>query len=186
MEKDNIDKLFENLNGDFDVNVPNDGHKARFIAKMNKDQITLAPKTTTRKWWKPLVAVASVVLICLTIVGSINTQDKLKGLAAVSPELGKTEDFFTSTITEELKQLDKEKSPLTEAIIYDAMRQLKTLEKDYQQLEIDLTESGNDKRVVYAMISNFQNRIDVLTNVLDKIDDLKELKTKTNETENTL
>ena len=43
----------------------------------------------------------------------------------------------------------------------------------------DLSESGDDKRVIYAMISNFQNRIDVLQTVIERVDAIKQLKQMT-------
>lgn len=56
---------------------------------------------------------------------------------------------------------------------------MELLEKNYENLKIDLKESGNDKRVIYAMISNFQSRIDLLENVLKTIENLKTLKPTT-------
>ena len=61
------------------------------------------------------------------------------------------------------------------------MAQLKTLEADYEKLKTDLGKSGNDKRVIYAMINNFQTRIDILQNVLSGIEQIKELKTQNDE-----
>ena len=55
------------------------------------------------------------------------------------------------------------------------MKQIETLENKYEQLKEDLSESGDDSRVIYAMISNFQNRIDLLQNVLQKIEEIKPL-----------
>ncbi len=49
-------------------------------------------------------------------------------------------------------------------------------------LKKDLVSSGNDKRVVYAMINNFQKRIDLLKQVIAKIEMIKKLNTETNET----
>ena len=60
------------------------------------------------------------------------------------------------------------------------------MEQDYQKLKTDLTDSGNDQRVIYAMISNFQNRIGILNTVLEQIEDVKQLKTNTNETKYTI
>ena len=37
---------------------------------------------------------------------------------------------------------------------------------------------GKIKCVIYAMISNFQNRIEVLTNLLEQIENFKQLKAK--------
>ena len=41
--------------------------------------------------------------------------------------------------------------------------------------------SFNDKRIVFAMIKNYQNRIEILQNVLLQIDEIKNLKTNNNE-----
>jgi hypothetical protein len=116
----------------------------------------------------------------------LNQEAKLNDLASVSPELSKTQDFFTTAIAEELASIQSERTPETEALINDALSQLDILEKDYEKLKIDLTKSGNDKRVIYAMISNFQTRIDILQNVLTSIEHIKELKTKTNENKSTI
>ena len=107
-------------------------------------------------------------------------------LADISPELSETQDFFVLTINEELKKLNAEKSPVTEDIVHDAMRELSILESNYQQLKKDLKTSGKDQRVIYAMISNFQMRIDILTNVLEQIENVKQLKTIPNDTEITI
>ncbi|MEF3079710.1 hypothetical protein [Winogradskyella poriferorum] len=106
-------------------------------------------------------------------------------LASVSPEMSETQDFFTATINAELKKLNNERSPLTEQVITDALNRVELLEKDYQQLKTDLTESNKDQRIIYAMISNFQNRIDVLNTVLEQIEIIKELKTNSDEPKNT-
>ena len=58
--------------------------------------------------------------------------------------------------------------------------------KLYEKLKLDLTSSGEDKRVIYAMITNFQNRIDLLENVLEQIEEIKQLKNSNNENITTL
>ena len=179
--KYNFDNLFEELQGQFDVEEPNNGHQNRFLEKI-KDENSITSKNAST-FWKPFLAIAASLVICLSVFGGIQNTNIPTGLASVSPELSEAQDFFTSTIREELKKLDAERSPLTEHIIHEAERQLKTLEDDYAILKNDLKQSGNDKRVIHAMIANFQNRIDILTNILDKIDDLKD---KQYETENTL
>ena len=117
---------------------------------------------------------------------TLQNQPEALDLASVSPELSETQDFFTVTIENELKKLNEERSPLTEQIINDALIQIQILEKDYQNLKTDLIESGQDQRVIYAMISNFQNRIDILNTVLEQIEDVKQLKNNTNEPKNTI
>ena len=94
----------------------------------------------------------------------------------------KTETFFTSTIAQELRTLKTLENPQTKALVDDALEQITILESEYQKLEGDLAESGYDKRVIYAMINNFQNRIDVLQTVIETISELETLKNMTNET----
>lgn len=177
MKKDTIDTLFKNLENEFDIDSPNSGHQNRFLEKL-KQQNTVAdvsPKKTS--YWKPFLAVAASIVLCFSVFTVIQQQEpELQGLASVSPELSKTQDFFTLAIQNELATLEAERSPETEELVTDALKQLHVLEVNYEKLKKDLTESGDDKRVVYAMISNFQNRIDVLENVLKNIEEVKNFK----------
>ncbi|MCB0398906.1 MAG: hypothetical protein KDD26_04640 [Winogradskyella sp.] len=186
MEKDAIRDLFEGLRGEFDINKPKHGHENRFLEKLNtSDKALVDNKKIINFNWKPFIAIAASVIICLGIFTTINAQPEVMDLASVSPEMSETQDFFTATINAELKKLNNERSPLTEQIITDALNQIELLEKDYQKLKTDLTESNKDQRVIYAMINNFQNRIDILNTVLDQIETIKELKTNNDEPKNT-
>ena len=177
MKKDNLNQLFENLKNDFDVESPALGHQERFLAKLKATDSTVIEKRTNLfHLWKPFLAVAATIVLCFGLMTILNQQPKTKDLASVSPEMSKTQDFFTSTIQNELNKLNKERTPETKVLIEDAMKQLKILENNYETLKKDLTESGDDKRVIYAMISNYQNRIDVLQNVVERIDEVKQLK----------
>lgn len=187
MQNDDLKDMFNDLKGKFDVNEPNEGHTNRFLEKLKAND-TLASKVDkpSRFNWKPFLAIAASLVICFGVfMTSQNTPETLD-LASVSPELSEAQDFFTVTIENELKRLNEERSPLTEQIINDALVQIELLENDYNNLKSDLTESGKDKRVIYAMITNFQNRIDILTTVLEQIEQVKQLKTNTNETTNTI
>ena len=79
------------------------------------------------------------------------------------------------------QNLKAENAPGTEAIVEDALTQLEKLETEYKKLQKDLRNSGQDERVIYAMISNFQQRIDLLKQVLDQIENIKSLKNKSDE-----
>ncbi len=79
--------------------------------------------------WKPFLAVAAVIVICFGVFTRIPNQPETLDLASVSPEMSETQDFFTVTIENELKKLNKERSPLTEQIISDALAQIQILRK---------------------------------------------------------
>lgn len=92
-----------------------------------------------------------------------------------------TQSFFTTAINNEILTLKSFDSPETEALINDALRQIEILEKKYQILMVDLVDSGYDQRVIYAMINNFQKRIDLLENVITTVKEIKNLNNQNNE-----
>ncbi|WP_417370099.1 hypothetical protein [Gelidibacter japonicus] len=176
METDKIEELFRNLKDEFDVETPAMGHQQRFLDRLNLKNITKVDKIPKRKPYKAFLSIAASILICFGLFVFLQNKMEVSGLASVSPELSQTQDFFTTAINSELKKINAERSPENEVLISDALKQMELLEKNYERLKIDLKESGHDKRVIYAMISNFQSRIDILENVLTSIENLKELK----------
>lgn len=187
MSTDNLNKLFENLKDQFDLEEPNSDHTKRFLNKLNNNSnIVSNNKSKSRNLWKPLLAVAASLLLIVTLFITNNQQETVRDLANVSPEMAKTQSFFTSTISEELKKLEQQSNPETKIIIKDALIQIKKLEIDYENLKGDLTKSGDDNRVIYAMIKNFQNRIDILQNTLKHIESIKQLNKLSNENNTTI
>jgi len=185
MKNRKIDTIFNQLEAQFDVEHPNKGHENRFLDKLNKQNNTkvIAIKTN---YWKPLLSIAASLIILIAIVVPIQQSHGMKDLASVSPQMANTQDFFTSTINEELDKLNDEKSPETEKLIQDALVQIENLEQQYEDLKKDLNTSGNDKRVIYAMISNFQSRIDLLQNILQEIEYIKQLNINNDENSSTI
>lgn len=183
MENKNIDDFFKDL--DFDVAEPVDGHQDRFLKKLKKQKFeTSKGGGKLRMLWSPLVAVAAGLILILMLAGSTLGSGLLTDsadLAGISPEMKETQEFYTSLIKTELEKVKTASTPETEAIVNDALAQMDKLDKDYEKLKKDLKNSGQDKRVIFAMISNLQQRIDVLNNVLQRIDKINNLKNPDNE-----
>ncbi|EGV42787.1 hypothetical protein BZARG_3001 [Bizionia argentinensis JUB59] len=175
MKPDDIDILFRGLQTDFDINLPAENHEKRFLVKLNEQSEIKKSAPKVRKLWLPIIGIAASIILLVSVFTVNTTSTNINGLGSVSPEMAKTEDFFTVTITAELKKLQTASNPKTTLLINDGLKQLKRLETEYETLKTDLTESGNDQRVIYAMISNFQNRIEVLENTLEQIEHIKEL-----------
>ncbi|WP_203258260.1 hypothetical protein [Hyunsoonleella ulvae] len=189
MKKDYLDSFFETAKKDFDIEEPSANHKQRFLEKLNdKGELYLTSENRQRRrLWKPLLGVAASILLIITLGLSLTSQDnELRDLASVSPEMAKTENFFTVTISEELYKLENASSPETQKLIQDAIKRLANLEKAYENLKKDLNESGDDKRVIFAMITNFQTRIEILKHTLQEIDNIKQSKITSYETNSTI
>ncbi|WP_031425981.1 hypothetical protein [Flavimarina sp. Hel_I_48] len=180
MEKENIEDWFNGQKEDcWDLADPKNGHRERFMTKLG--QKTDENRTISmRFWWKPLAVAASLVFIVMLSLIKNNSATS-KELAAVSPQMEETQDFFSAAIASELYKVKERRSPENKKLIDDALTQLNTLELNYTQLKKDLSESGEDKRVIYAMITNFQMRIDLLKEVMIQLDEKEHLKNKKDE-----
>lgn len=180
MEDKKFEELFENQN--FDIKEPHTGHRDRFMEKLEAERENRKSGGKIKKLWTPLVAIAALLAIAFMLFGTYFRENhKFGELAEVSPQMKKTEQFYTKMIKTELANLRAKESPATQKIVKDALKQLQKLEADYSKLEQDLHKSGKDKRVIYAMISNFQQRIDLLEQVLKQIEETKTQKTTGNE-----
>lgn len=177
MEKESIDQVFKRLEGRFDTAAPSADHKANFLTKLQAQDAAVTPERKTKviQWMRPLFIAASMILLAGLIFTQFNTGSDVKELADVSGEMQETQDFFTKTIERELFDIKEKMTPENQAMVEDAIKQLEIQELAYDKLKKDLSKSGEDKRVIYAMIDNFQNRIDLLQNVMEQMNAIKEL-----------
>jgi hypothetical protein len=183
MKNDNdLKDLFEGL--DFDIAEPTPRHEDRFREKLrHRPQIKKPRHNGLISLWLPVMAIAASFLVAVLIFQGVfnNPFTGEQELANVSPEMKQTQEFYSSVIRTELAALKEQKTPENEAVINDALTQLDILEKDYETLKKDLGKSGHDQRVIYAMITNFQKRIDLLKMVLEKVNDINTLKNTNHE-----
>ena len=177
MEKDKLEMLFRDLEGHFDTEEPGQGHQARFLQKLEATATgNLQVKSSRRQWWRPLAIAASLVLLCMLGIRLFAPGPSVEDrVAQISPEISRTEFYFASLIEEQVKELEDVATPETEQLVSDTMLQLEKLEANYKKLESDLLRGGNSKLILSAMITNFQTRIDLLQEVMEKIDKIKNL-----------
>jgi arginine decarboxylase-like protein len=172
----NLENIDQKLQGDFDFEEPTIGHFDRFQLRLEKETNTKRPffKKPTKTFFRTIAVAASFVLI-FAVVFAKNNADKGVELADVSPKMEETQTYFASVIREEIKKVSKVKTEKNSKIIDDAFARLNTLEDNYKELTFDLKENNNNKQIIFAMINNFQQRIEVLENLLNDLDDFKEL-----------
>ena len=182
MKKDNLDHLFERLQGEFDVAEPENGHQERFLEKLNRQQGTIALGKKKTSWWKPLSIAASIVLVAVLGYQAFGPEPSLKRqVTKIAPEVSQTEFYFASLIEAQVEELKEEKTPETAQLVDDTLAQLAKLDKDDRTLEQDLVDGGDSKIILSAMITNFQTRIDLLKEVLSQIENIKNLKSQHDE-----
>lgn len=161
------DKLHQFFSeNEFDLQEPHPGHLARFEHKLN------AAKERNKTSWKWLSFAASVILLLGFWLASAHQKKQIE-LADISPKMEEVQNYFVSSIHQELKTLEKNRSLETETIIENALDKLEDLEEDYQVLVKELTKNGKQRKLINAMIKNYQNRLDILEKTLKQIEYIK-------------
>jgi hypothetical protein len=160
-ENDNLDELFNKFENQVD-----------FLNKLNKKQ-------SRKKYWFVTAFAASIVLMLGISVFYKN--DKPKEFKFASNETKRTDSIFSILIDNELVKLKEKSSPENEQIINDALKQMKVFDADYEKIIKELQKNGENKQIIYAMISNLQTRISFLQTVLQRIEENENLKNTSDE-----
>jgi hypothetical protein len=164
MKKENkkLDQLFEKFENQWDIESPESDHEERFVSKLR----------TKKTNWKRFVSIgiAASILVMLGLSIFNTTPKKTEELQFASKETKQTDSIFTVLIERELEKIKEKKSPENEKIIADALKQMRTLDNDYDKIIKELETNGESKQIIYAMISNLQTRISFLQSVLQHIE----------------
>ncbi|NJB35018.1 hypothetical protein [Croceivirga sp. JEA036] len=178
MKKDTIEELFNRLDGQLDIAEPTAGHELRFLDKLNTGKGVATLPKKERNFWKPLSIAASIALVCVLGFQYLNTPSSIEEqVVKIAPEAQQTAFYFTSLIDEQVVELQEAKSPETAKLVDDTLLQLQKLEKDYKALEQELINGGNSKFILNAMIINFETRIALVKEVLENIEQIKNINT---------
>jgi len=172
-----LEKTFKKLKNDFDLAEPSIGHFERFEAKL-KGTNKASGKNKNISWYWLAIA-ASVILFVGIWFGNNNAQDQME-LGELSPKMEETQNFYLATIQKEIKLIEGQKNQQNQRIIEDAFAQLTKLELDHQKLSEELKESNEDKRVIYAVIANFQMQIEVLQNLVEQLEEFDKMNSEEN------
>ncbi|MEP3837575.1 MAG: hypothetical protein ABJM36_08005 [Algibacter sp.] len=91
----------------------------------------------------------------------VNTKTiETKTLGDISPGLKKVEDYYLASINLELAKMTY--TPATKELFDGYLSQLNELDKAYQKLSLELTESGPSELTVNALIDNLKLRLNLL------------------------
>lgn len=172
-ENNNLDELFKRFENEWDIKEINPNHQNDFLNKLYQKQ----PK---KNYWFVTAIAASIVLL-LGISVFYNTNEKPKEFKFASKETKQTDSIFSILIENELVKLKEKSSPENDQIINDALKQMKVFDADYEKIIKEVQRNGENKQIIYAMISNLQTRISFLQTVLQRIEENEKLKNTTHE-----
>jgi len=174
-----IQAFFHQRKDELNIEKMNSGHSARFLEKLQT-----AKKPVQKTVW--YYYAAAVLILCIATSFLFQTeQDNTPIIVETTntnlpEEVANAQFHFEGLIKKELVKLELERNEDTQEIIENAFIQLKGLETEQQNLQEQLN-INYDKRIVKALINNFQHRIQLLENVMKQIEFTKEIKTLENE-----
>jgi hypothetical protein len=151
---------------EFDFHEPHSGHMQRFEKRLQGIQ----PKK--RASWRWMSVAASIILALGFYIG-YQAQPEAPSLSSVSSEMAEAEAYFVNTINVEIQELEKSRSLETEKVIEKALEKIEKLEDDYRLFIEELKKNGEQRRVIHAMIQNYQKRLEILQNTLIQIEIIK-------------
>ncbi|NBC57806.1 MAG: hypothetical protein GVY05_05920 [Bacteroidetes bacterium] len=106
------------------------------------------------------------------------TENVKIGLGDLSPELKNIEDYYLTSIKLELATL--ETSPEYDAMVDSYLEELQNINKAYTDLEQELNSVGISEDIINAMIDNLQLRLELLQDLKQKLNHLKQNKNEKN------
>lgn len=109
--------------------------------------------------------------IVSTEVNQPSEEKRTLQLSDISPDFKKVEDYYLASINLEITRL--EINDENKELIDSFLKQLAALDKEYQRLNKEITESGISEEMVNAMIENLKLRVELLSKLKRKLSELK-------------
>ncbi|MAT55109.1 MAG: hypothetical protein CMN32_11560 [Saprospirales bacterium] len=160
---DKLEKFIHENRQQFDSEVPD-------LSIWSNIQEKLDEKPAPRVRWIRRLRVAAAVLALLFAGGAMgvywsSSQNNVTALADVSPEYAEMQQYYDQQIQSKLAQLASYNQ--ADAVVTD----IDELDEIYRELQEELknTPAGNREQVVQAMIENYKAKIDILEQVLQKL-----------------
>jgi hypothetical protein len=159
-----------------------ENHQSRFLEKLNESMPV--KKKTNFSWLQ--IAASLVVLIGLSfgvfkyfqpstsVLPTNNVVEtkkvETKTLGDVSPGLKKVEDYYLASINLELSKVKY--TPETKDVFDGYLEQINVLNKEYENLSVELTKNGPNELTVNALIDNLKYRLNLLYRLREQLNEL--------------
>lgn len=159
------------------------GHKARFLEKLARQE-----ERKVFPLWK--VAAASIAILLSGLVywfypsGSAIDRQEAEQIDQNADDALPIDDasfYYEQAIDQQFTTIEEFYGDEDGKALIDQTKLLiKELQEEYRSLEAELAKSG-DEKIVIAMIENYQQRIELLEELIQKLNYIKQIKSESNE-----
>ena len=158
-----IASFFENNKGKFDLANPAENHLERFEQRLKKQR-------SKKNHQRVFLGIVATIVVLIGLTFSQKYFDKTR--QEIPVELAESQQYFSTIINNQLKDLKKKSTPKTQELIKDSILELNDLKNDYNTLMQELKTSKNQQYIISMMIQNFQQRIALLEAVSKQLENL--------------
>lgn len=167
----NIDEIIRKNKEFFEGKEPMDGHLDRFNWKLEKR----LHSHDTKRSILPYLLKAAVVTLLVTLSSLwtwdhfIRADSKRMTLGQVSPQYKEVESYYVHQVNlmeSELLNVDLKDNPEQKQIL---VKEMKSMDSVYVQLQKELKVNPNDERIINAMIEHYQTKVEVMSYIVNQL-----------------
>lgn len=163
----------------FDSQEPSPGHMERFEQKLhNRPSRSLFSRI-------PYALKAAVVLLLVALSSILIYEQaqiyyqnqRVLSLQDISDEFGEAEFYYTSLIKnkyQEINRLNRDDPKQKEML----MNELDEMDRLFHSLQKDFQSNPTDQRVINAMISHYQLKLEVMSQIISQLEEVNQVNNK--------
>jgi hypothetical protein len=181
---ENLEKKITANRVRFDDAEPEDGHFDRFRQKLNRI-------SSPRKFTVPYYVRVAVVLLLVSVssilvyelISSVRFHNRYS-FGNLSPEYREVEDYYLHVIKvkyDHLQNLDINDHKQKQMIL----KELKEMDELYLNLSKELKNDPHNEMIINAMIKHYQIKLDIINDITDQLELLKNSAVNNKQHENT-
>lgn len=182
---DELERLIINNRHSIQDEEPPEGHFERFEARLQK-----ASNPARKINFRPVLKIAAIVVFILLAVNQariyfLPEKNETLSLGSISEEYREVEFYYTNSIQLGMNQWEKLKNEgfVSESEQLMMQKEQKEFDQMYQKLLIDLKANPDDERVINAMLEYYQARMNVISLIINKLQEVKQQKYSSHELE---
>lgn len=183
---DELERLILNNRNAIQDEEPLEGHFERFEMRLKREQ-----KPIRKINFRTVLKIAAVVVFAMLAVNQARIyffleKKQILSLGSISPEYREVEFYYTSSIKQGMAQWNefKREGFVSEQDQQMMQKEQKEFDQTYQKLLKDLNANPDDDRVINALIEYYQSRMNVISIITSKLQEIKQKKYPKNEQHN--
>ena len=170
-----IAEIIRNNRNLFEDHEPAEGHFERFRRKLEIS----GNKISFHRSIVPYLLKAAVVTLLITLSSLwtwehfIRTDRNRMALGDVSPQYKEVENYYIHQVTlmqSEIDTVDLKNNPAQKVIL---MKEMKSMDSVYVQLQKELKANPDDERIINAMIEHYQTKVEVMTLIVNQLKSIR-------------